>query len=617
MKSNHRITLLICSIGLVILQFIVYAPALNNAFVHYDDNTYVYQNANIKSLNAETVSGMFARPFFRSYTPLALLSHAVDYAVWKENPWGHHLTNLLLHSINVIFVFLLCAIILSRYSSRANKADRRGLFSFVNAASIAGACISATLYSLHPVRVESVAWVSDRKDLLLALFLLISVIAYLKYDEKRGTPAAAMWFMAALSTNILALLSKSIATVTPLLLLSLDAFMLHRSARREEWKKLLFEKTPFFVLSAGFSLLAVWAARGSIMSDIVAEMTTTQRILLPFYTLIFYPVKFLVPFGITPIYGPVGTGWMVGGALLALLILAGSLWQARRGHYAWLLALLCYALPLAPTMTGLSAGIQPWADRYTYIASVPLFLLVGAACSLLWERSMIRARSAIVVIAGVIALFFGIMDRAQIGFWKDSETLWRKVVHDEPTIPNGYDNLGVALAEKGDMEGALQMYKTAIRLQPNYSDPYYNAAVIFQSKNMRDSAVIYYAHAIVADSENVDAYINLANMYATEGDREGAIGLYRKAIAIKADNADAYYNLGCVAYQSGDRKTALDCFTHAIKLSPNYASAYFNMGVVYLAEQQQESALKSFLRAARLGSADAQKLLSRSGLEWN
>ncbi len=616
MTSSQRTTVLLCSLLLVLFQVPAYAPALNGAFLHYDDNTYVYGNAMVKALNAETVSAMFSHPYFRSYAPLVLLSHAVDYALWNGNPWGHHLTSLLLHSANVVLVFLLGAVILSPRRLSAAGVPAQPLFSLINENAIAGAFVAAALYSLHPMRVESVAWVSDRKDLLLALFLLSSVLAYLQYDHQRGTPAGVKWFVASLGCTVLALLSKSIATMTPLLLLSLDGLLLHRRASGAEWRRLLFEKSPYFLLSAGFGLLAVWAAPGEGLNDVVAKMTTMQKMLMPFYSLMFYPAMQLVPVALTPVYTSPSVGWMAAGALTALLAIGASVWRARHGHFGWLLATAGYVLPLLPTIFASSAGIQPWADRYAYVPSIALFLLVGGGFSIIWERSSIRIRWASMTAVLAVGIVFVYLDRHQTAIWKDSEALWRAVVRGAPEVANGYDNLGIALADKGDSAGALAMYREAIRLQANFADPYYNAAVLFQAKEMKDSAVTFYRLAIAADTAYVDAYINLANILANDGNRESAITLYERALALNDDNADAYYNLGCVRYLNGDPARALECFKRVVILSPGYSSAYNNMGVIFLEQKNVGAALESFVRAARLGSSEAQQRLAKAGYSW-
>jgi protein O-mannosyl-transferase len=615
---RRRIALVVSALLLVAFQLIVYLPVVNNGFVHYDDNTYVYENKNVRTLNGETIAAMFTRPYFHSYTPVALLSHAIDYALWKNNPFGHHLVSLLLHSVNVVLIFFLTAAILARYRARTSSGLESGMFSNPDPGIIIGATAATLLFSLHPMRVESVAWISDRKDLLLCLFLISSVLAYLKYDGTRGKHAAAKWLIVAIVFNLLALLSKTIATVTPLVLLSLDWLLLHRNAALKEWKGLLLEKTPFFVMSAVFAGLALWASPGSNVNRLVAQMTGTQRVLLPLYSLAFYPVKTILPFGLTPIYPLPPVDWMAAGAVLALALIGISLWALRKGHYIWTLVLAGYAIPLLPTITGISAGIQPWADRYSYLPSIALFMLAGAMISFVWERSSkMQTRLGAVAAVAVLAVAYGFADRNQISIWRDSESLWQAALTGAPSNPDACDNLGIALAERGDFEGALSMYHTAIHLQPDFADPYYNAAVIFQGKGMRDSAFTYYSYAIAVDTQYVDAYINLANLLAGEDNRDAAISLYERALRLDGSNADAYYNLGCVVYLTGDRERALTCFQKATFFSPGYANAYYNMGIIFLDEKKNDLALDSFIRAARLGSSDAQNTLTRAGYSWH
>ncbi|MBM2840580.1 MAG: transrane and repeat-containing protein, partial [Bacteroidetes bacterium] len=298
MNLSPKTQILLAAILMSAAQFVVYGPVLNNSFLKYDDDVYVYENKNIKTLNAETVAAMFARPYYRSYTPIAILSHAIDYSIWRDSSWGHHLTGLLLHSMNSVLVFLLSILILSIYrESRKEGRQIRsaGLLFRADSSIVTGAFLAAVFYSLHPVRAESVAWVSDRKDLLLALFLLPCIMAYIKYDGVRGTKRALPWFLVSLGFYVLAVLSKSIATIAPLLLISLDWCLLHRHEIRQKWGTLLLEKFPFFILSIGFGILAMVATKESQLSDVVMKMSSLQRALMPFYSVVFYPVKILAP----------------------------------------------------------------------------------------------------------------------------------------------------------------------------------------------------------------------------------------------------------------------------------------------------------------------------------
>jgi hypothetical protein len=386
MNSQRSRILFLASAVLVLGQFLVFGPALDGSFLKYDDDIYVYENKNIQKLNPETVAWMFARPYYRSYTPLALLSHAIDYAFWKNDPWGHHLTGLLLHSANTVLMFLLGLVVLSM----AVKGPRDGgAFRRLREAPgsvVMGSFIAALLFSLHPLRVESVAWISDRKDLLVAFFLLLSVMSYLQYESVRGTRRALRWFLLTLGLFVLAILSKSIAIVVPFLLVALDGLLLTRERFREQWRQRTMEKAPFLIVSVAFGVLAAVAAAGSQLSDIVARMSSLQLVVMPFYSLSFYPVKILLPLDLTPTYAAVGTPWMAVGALASIVVTVLALRMSRRGRPWLLLVWICFVLMLLPTLTGLSAGIQPWADRYAYVPSVALFLLVGGLAAYGWEK---------------------------------------------------------------------------------------------------------------------------------------------------------------------------------------------------------------------------------------
>ncbi len=608
--------------ALVVIQFAVFSPALKNEFLKYDDDIYVYENSNIQSLKAENIAWMFARPYYRSYTPVALLSHAIDYGVWGGNPWGHHLTNLLLHSVNTVLVFLLGVLILRlvRTPSVKGASEESGFLSpREDMVTLGGAFVAALMFSLHPMRVESVAWVSDRKDLLLAMFFLLSCIAYVKYDVVRGTPRAVRWFLISLLWYVLALLSKSIAITTPVVFVILDILLLQRNTWRKMWKPLLVEKTPFLLLSVAVGTLAIVAAKGSQLSDIVARLSGAQTVLLPLYSIAFYPVKMVWPVHLTPVYDVSAVPLMLLAAILTTGITVFAVTWARRGTTHWLLAWLVYIMLIMPTLTGLSAGIQPWADRYSYLPAASLSILIGGGVISVWEKFAGRGVLSRILIASgvvVVVVVFSYLTIQQLPIWRNAETLWRYSSEITPGLPMPYANLGVALEGKGDHDGALQMYAKAIALQPRYADALYNAGVTYEAKQMVDSAISMYTRALAADPTYTDAYVNLGNIMVRAGRFDDGIGLYERALQLDPSDADSYYNMGIAVYDKGDKRKALGCFQTAIKFSPNYANAYNNMGIVFVDLGKQDAALASFMRAAKLGSADAEKLLRSKGYSW-
>ncbi len=623
MKSPTRVSSLVAVALLVVaMQFLVFGTALNNQFLNYDDDVYVYENASIQTLNAESVAWMFARPYYRSYTPLALLSHAMDFQLWGADPRGHHASNLLLHSVNAVLVFLFGLMLFHAARGESGGESPHALQISMysrETADVISAFVAAAIFSIHPMRVESVAWVSDRKDLLLALFVLLCCMAYLRYEWSRGTPRALRWYLVSLLFFVLAGLSKSIALVVPLLLILFDLFLLRSPARGISWKTLLMEKVPFFIVSAALGIVAVIAARGSQISDIVTRFSTAQAALNPFYSIMFYPAKLLWPTHLTPVYAPPGTPLMIVAAILFIGVSGLALVALRRGNPWFLLAWICYGVTILPTITGLSAGIQPWADRYSYLPMVSLALLPGAGIRWLWKSNQDRgmlARGLIVVLCALPLVVCGALSVQQMSVWRDGDSLWTHAIAEVPDLPMPYANLGVVRDAQGDHDGALALYAKAIALQPHYADALYNMGITYESKNLTDSAAACYAAAIAADTSYDDAYVNLGNLFVRAGRLDEGIRLYEQAIAIDASKPDPYYNMGIALYTKGNRTEALDRFQSAITRSPRYADAYHNMGVVYLDLGEGAAALECFTRAARLGLPEAQQLLQSKGYSW-
>lgn len=616
MTGSSRIRILLPCAVLIALQWIVFWPALDNKFLLYDDDTYVSGNPTVQSLSAPSFLKMFSQPYFHSYTPLTLLSHAVDYSLWKTNPRGHHLTSVVLHCANSVMMFFMCLLLFRVTGIGESKPSGGSLLTASSVSELAGAFISATLFSIHPLRVESVAWISDRKDLLLGLFSLSSVIAYMMYVTMRSSPQKTRWYLLSFACFLLALLSKSTAVVLPVVLLFLDALL----PQKNNWRALIKEKLPFILLAMTFGVVPAIAAKGGTASDVVFRLSGLQRVLLPLYTLIFYPAKILWPNDLTPIYDSPGFWWMVAGVVASTAVTVAVVAQARRGNKHWLVAWLCYVVCIVPTITGLSGGIQPWADRYSYVSTISLFALTGGGLRTILarpNRTVLQIRTLIITgILVAVVCTWCFLSREQMGIWRDSETLFRYAVEKAPASPMAHGNLGQALLENNDLEGAIVSIRKAIALEPRYPGALYNAGIAFERKQNPDSAAVYYGQAIAVDTTYVNAYVNLANLFVNLNRPDEAIPLYERAAALAPSDADVYYNLGNALYLKGDRRRALESYRTAVRISPGYASAYHNMGIILLNLGDADAALVNFQRAARLGSSDAQRLLSSKGYSW-
>jgi protein O-mannosyl-transferase len=612
---------ILAAIFLVALQFAVFGRSLDYAFLKYDDDVYVYENQDVQRLDAESIAWLFAKPYYRSYTPLPLLSHAIDFRLWGLAPWGHHLTSLILHCINSILLFFFVLQVLRITREPAGDAGKElppRPVGEPDTAGPLGAFVAAAIFSLHPMRVESVAWVSDRKDLLLLLFMLPACMAYLRYDANRNTKRGLRWYLVSLVCVVLAAFSKSIAVVAPVLFLLFDAFLTRRH-RSMTWNGLLTEKIPFFIVGGTFGAIAIVAAGGSRPNEIMNTFSTAEQVFLPFYSIMFYPVKMLWPSHLTPVYPPPAFPAMVLAAIVCIVITKFVIDLARRGKPLWLLVWLCYVVTVLPTVSAVTAGIQLWADRYSYVAAVGLVLPFGVAVRDLWHgfgrHGVIERGSIVLLSSGLIAVCCA-LSVLQLPVWQNGESLWQHAISEAPDLARPYGNLGVVLENEGDHSGALAQYRRAIALEPGYADALYNMGIAYESMNFQDSAALSYSRAIAMDSSYDDAYVNLGNLCVASGKLDEAIMLFERAIAINGSDPDPYYNMGIALYTKGDAGKALESFQEALKRSPGYAKAYHNMGAIYLHFGLNDAAFDCFKRAARLGLTESQNLLRSRGQSW-
>ena len=526
--------------------------------MNWDDDAYVYANPAFHPLSADGVGRLVTGAYYYAYIPATMLSHAADVAVWGMNPRGHHLTNVLLHTANAVWVFFLgIALLEARTTARPSGAGRRrtaekGSKDASHEVTAAlGMGVAAVLFAVHPLRAESVSWISDRKDLLCAFFLLPALLAYVRYASGRSGRGTRLAYVLSFALVLLACLSKLIAAMVPVILLLLDWLWLERHKKGVGRARILLEKIPFLLVS--LTLVAVTSSLSpeAKRAYAVAHLTGFETWLFAFYALLFSIAKTLLPIHLGPIYPRIGLGWMVAGLLLFLVVTAGFALLGRRHNRAPLLAWLVYLVLLVPNVAGLSSGMQPVADRYSYLATIGLFLLLGGAIVRAWERGSASRRIALAAGSTALAGILATSTLAQAARWRSSISLWESVVHGAP-----------------------------------------------------------------ARRDYVDAYLNLGVAYSEAGRAAEARSLLERAAAVDSSNADVLYNLGVLTYADGDPKQAADRFRAALRLSPRRADAWYNYAIVLDQLGRHEEAVPAMVQAARLGSKDAQEALTGSGLGW-
>jgi hypothetical protein len=499
--------------------FALFASTLGHGFVNWDDGVYVTANPFFHPITRDGILQLATGFYYYAYIPVTLLSHAMDVALWGFHPGGHHLTNVLLHAANAAFVLAVGLALL-----RA----RRG--TDVDDASLVGLSIAALVFSTHPLRAQSVSWISDRKDLLCAFFLLPSLVAYLEFTRSEGR-ARTRWYAASLTLFGLAALSKSIAIAVPVLLLLIDGLWLRRWRDARSRTRLLLEKIPYALLSSVLVLASLGHATNPKRPYALSNLTGPESILVRFHTLGFPIEKTIVPLGLSPIYPRAGAGWMAasGALVLAITLLCAGWWRKGRPEPA--LAWSSYLLFLMPNLAGLSSGMEPVADRYSYLPSVGIALLAGGGLAAAWRRG--GARRALAGTLGIaLVLTCSRLTLAQTARWKSSIGLWESVVAGAPPRPDyedAYVNLGAAYAEAGRPREAREALERAVAIDPGNAAALYNLGVMRYAAGEKENAAESFRRATRADPADARAFYNLAIVLDELGHAEEAMAAMKES----------------------------------------------------------------------------------------
>jgi tetratricopeptide (TPR) repeat protein len=577
-------------LGLVTVA--LYSPALRHDFVNYDDTVYVTDNARVQAgLSWENLKWALITPVNANWHPLTVLSHMLDCQMYGLDPRGHHLTSILLHAINTMLVFLLL----------------RGL-----TGTMWRSVAVAALFGWHPVHVESVAWVAERKDVLSAFFGLLTLLFYARHAQasKVQSPKSKVWYGLALFCFVLGLMSKAMLITWPFVMLLLDWWPLNRvpgpGSRVLGWRRLVLEKIPFFAVAVAVSVVTFVVQKQGGALAVGERLPLGARAGNALVSYCRYLGKLCWPADMAVFYPP--GHWPVAEVLLAGGLLAGItalfFWQRRRYPFL-LMGWLWFVGTLAPVIQLIQTGSHAMADRYAYIPSLGVLILIiwgGYELTRGW-RHQVMALS----VAGAAAIVSCLaLTRQQLGYWQDSETLFRHALAVTENNYIAHDNLGVALVGKGQFDEAIRQYQETLRLSPDWADAHYDLGIAFYNKGQVDAAIGQYQAALRLKPNYALAYNNLGNALADKGQIDEAIRQYQEAIHLKPDYALARFNLGSVLYNKGRVDEAISQFQEAIRLRPGYAEARDNLGVAFARKGQIDAAISQFQEAMRLNPNDVE-----------
>ncbi len=589
LRHDKRMRLWIGAL-LVLATCVTFWPVLRCDFINYDDPDYVTANTHVQ--NGLTWAGVvwaFTTNHVANWHPLTWLSHMLDCQLFGVNPAAHHAVNLLLHAASVVLLFVL----LNRMTGAVWRS-----------------AIAAALFALHPLRVESVAWVAERKDTLAALLWLLTVWAYVRYVSQRN----AARFGLVIAFFALGLMAKPMLVTLPFVLLLLDYWPLKRNASGgsitngrplasllRQWRPLLIEKWPLFALALVSSLVTFFAQKSGGTVASVTQLSLGARFGNAVISYVRYLGKLIWPTDLAVIY-PYPTAWpswqIVGGIGVLAAISALAWLTAKRRPYL-LIGWLWFLGTLVPVIGLVQVGRQAMADRYTYIP------MIGLGVMLVWGAAdlLTRVRRGNLIGGGLAALALAgcaLATRQQLNYWRDGCTLFTHTLAVTKGNALAQNNLGTALAALGRRDEALLHYAEAVRLQP--ADPVMrnNFGAALAKAGRIEAAMEQYGAALQAKPGFDEAHNNLGAALVAQGRLDEAVLQFRQALAARPDYAEAHNNLGGVLAMQQKHAEAVEHYAAAIRLSPDVASAHLNYALSLEKLGRADDALNQFGEAFRL-----------------
>jgi protein O-mannosyl-transferase len=573
--------------GILCVCFAAFFPSLFNEFVNWDDYAYIVENPLIRDLSWRNIKHIFDPKTFvvGNYHPLTVLSYALEYKVAELKPFLYHLDNILLHLLNVSLVFLIV-----RKLSPDNFA-------------VAG--ITAFLFALHPMRVESVTWAAERKDVLYTLFFMLASLKYLHYTATRKAGD----YILSLLFFLLSILSKGQAVVLPLTLLLFD-YLLKRGLDR----KVVLEKLPFFALSLLFGLLAMAAQHTSLTEQRLEQHSVLERILFASYGTVRYLYNLFVPLNLACFYKyPQKVNGMYPFIYYLSPFLAGTaawlVYRFRKERYL-VFGSLYFLFTISIVLQLLPVGDAIVADRYTYIPYFGLFFIAAHLIHKFLPR--LKANAAVRTGLTLYLLSFCFLTFGRTRDWKDNETLWTDVIEKYPQTAIAYNNRGVARMNRELLDEALADLNLAIRYKPTYAEAYNNRATVYGRKKMPEQEIADYTRAIELNPGYTIAYFNRGLAYVSAGRSDLALRDYEKVEQFTPFDPKLHYSKAIAYKNLGNDSLAIAGYTKAIELNPRYAEAYTNRGNICFRQKKYEQAISDYNTALSVDPESGNAYFNRS-----
>ena len=599
----------------LIVTLAVFYQVASHGFIEFDDDDYITENMMVqRGISSESVLWSFKATEAHNWHPLTWLSHMLDYELYGLNPKGHHLTSLFFHLVNTFLLWVLLR--------RISDAPWRSL-------------IVAALFALHPLHAESVAWASERKDVLSAFFCMLTLLAYVLYVEKPSPKT----YILSLIFFCLGLMAKPMLVTVPLMLLLLDYWPLNRFALVEKQRhqdsmeikskkrskkhkrtnlsaensvssrspgksniditkvqSLIIEKVPFFILTLASSLITVQAQQKVIKT--LESYPLDARISNMFLTYFRYIGKMIWPDNLSIFYPYkkyLLTDWKVILAILGFIMITITVIKLRKYPYL-AIGWFWYVITLIPVIGIVQVGLQSMADRYTYIPLIGIFVIVAWGLSDLLSN-IPKQRVVFIVATVLIVSVLAVTAWRQLKHWETSYSLYEHAVSVTKENSWAHYNLGLEQVKHGNADIALKNFEASLRIKPNQKDVLLSIGTIFAERGDRERALQYYNHALALDPDFLKAHINIGSVLLEQGAPDKAIVHFNKSQKIAPDNSDAYYLSGLAHSKIGEYRIAYELYNKALELNPDHLKAHNSLGILLGSSGDYERSIFHFRKA--------------------
>ncbi|MES2838503.1 MAG: tetratricopeptide repeat protein [Bacteroidota bacterium] len=556
---------------LMLLGLVIYLPTINYEYTNWDDLEYITNNNLVKDFTLSKIPEIFSSYVMGNYHPLTILSFALEVNFFGESASVMHVTNFSFHILNsILLLFLL------------KKINLNWLFCF----------FPALLFLAHPLHVESVAWISERKDVLYCFFFLLSCIYY--FDFKQSAKKSKYYL--SILFFVFSLLSKGQAVVLPLVLICLEVI----KTNKFNFKELVINKIPFFILSLVFGVIAIKAQAAVDIIGSPNKLSFVEQIVIGLNGLFFYIKSTFLPFKLSTLYSyPLTISSLFYIKALIALLLIGFVIVKFKSEKNILFSFILFFVAVFPVLQFLPVGNAVYADRYYYVPSIGLFLFL----SFLLSKYAIKLKTTTLFsLTFVFCLLLSAISFSQVKVWKNSFTLWEQVRVNYPETPSAWYNTGnyFLKAKTPNYKEALPYFEKSTQLKSNYPKAYNNLGVCYYNLGDYNKALKAYKSAYSLDSNQADITLNVGKANDMLAKYDEAIMWFNKAKNLDATNDIIYYNLGISNFKKGNIDSSIYFYNSAIKLNTNNAEVYNNLGTSFIYKKEYTIALKNYNKAIQI-----------------